>query len=570
MIKRIAVLDRDLCQPKKCFYECIAACPVNRQGVNCIEADKEKKAQPIIHEDVCIGCALCWRKCPFEAWNIVNLLQELNESPIHRFGENGFELFRLPIPVKGVVGLLGPNGVGKTTALRILSGQIKPNLSLFDKEPDLKDLIRLSRGTELQSYLEQMDENKIKAVYKPQQINLIPENVSGNVSKFISDSNIIKKLDLQNCLEKELKDLSGGELQRVSIAKAIEKEGDIYYFDEPTSYLDVKQRINVAKVIHELSEKKYVMVVEHDLATLDFLADRIHIFYGNPGVFGIVSKPYSTKLGINIFLSGYIKEENVKIRDPIIFQEATTEKRGRKETLIQFDNIRKEYNKFSLNIEKGDIRKDEVLGVFGSNALGKTTFAKILAGEIEFEGNINKIVKISYKPQYLDIKFDGTVDQILNDSKNSPDFLVLKNHLQIDKLLLKNVSTLSGGELQRVAIMICLCKQADLYLLDEPSAYLDVDQRLAVAKAIRQKTSMVIDHDLLFLSYIADRAMLFTGIPGKEGHARILDLKDGFNTFLKDLDITFRRDPETKRPRANKFDSVKDREQKENGEYFYN
>ncbi len=568
-IKRIAVLDNDLCQTKKCHYECISACPVNRQGINCIEADKEKRGQPIIHEEVCIGCALCWRKCPFEAWNIINLVQELDENPVHRFGQNGFELFRLPIPIKGVVGLLGPNGVGKTTALRILSGQIKPNLSFFDKEPDFKDLIKLSRGTELQSYLEKMNNNQIKVVYKPQQINLIPDNVNGTVDKFVFDNDLIRKLELQNCLEKELKELSGGELQRVAIAKAISKEGDIYYFDEPTSYLDVKQRVNVAKVINELAQKKYVMVVEHDLATMDFLADRIHIFYGSPGAFGIVSKPYATKLGINVFLSGYIKEENVKIREPIIFNEVTAEKAGKRQTLLSFENIEKIYDKFSLAITKGQIRKNEVLGVFGSNALGKTTFAKILAGEIEFDGQIDKKIKISYKPQYLENKIDAIVDNLLSEAKNSPDYTLLKNHLQIDKLLLKNLSTLSGGELQRVSIMLCLCKEADLYLLDEPSAYLDVDQRLATAKAIRQKTAMVIDHDLLFLSYIADRAMLFTGIPGKEGKAEIMELRDGFNKFLKELGITFRRDQETKRPRANKIDSVKDREQKEKGEYFY-
>ncbi|MEM7819685.1 MAG: ribosome biogenesis/translation initiation ATPase RLI, partial [Candidatus Aenigmatarchaeota archaeon] len=409
---------------------------------------------------------------------------------------------------------------------------------------------------------------EIKVVYKPQQLSGMTK-FSKTVSELLNDE-MIKNFDLENCKNRRIDELSGGELQRLAIAVAASKDADIYYFDEPSSYLDVKQRLNMAKHLRELGKEKYVMVVEHDLATLDFLADRIHIFYGKPGVFGIVSKPYTVRNGINIFLHGYIAEDNVRIREPIIFEETGIEKGVKKDILITFSNIKKKYvNGFELNISSGEIYKNEVLGVFGANALGKTTFAKILAGEIDYDGEISKNIKISYKPQYLEIKYDGTVFELFSTVENERKDILIRQ-LDLEKLMEKKIKNLSGGELQRIAIALCLLKDCDLYLLDEPSAYLDVDQRLAVAKAIRESgTTMVIDHDLLFLSYIADRAMVFTGEPGIRGFAECMSLRNGFNKFLKEIGITFRRDNETKRPRANKPGSVKDREQKTSGEYFF-
>jgi len=374
--------------------------------------------------------------------------------------------------------------------------------------------------------------------------------------------------------------LSGGELQRVAIAASMSKKGDIYYFDEPSSFLDVKQRLKMAGLIRELAQEKMVIVVEHDLAVLDFLADRIHIIYGSPGVYGIVSKPYGVRIGINTFLDGYVKEDNVRIRDkPIKFSVLSpTDVIPNQEELMSFSNMEKQLGDFKLSIKAGQINKSEVLGIFGANALGKTTFAKILAGMINPDkGKIKSSIKISYKPQH--ITTTGTVSEILESSgKNiySEEYRAsIISPFSLEKLLERNVDGLSGGELQRVAIALCISKDADCYLLDEPSAYLDVEQRLILAKVIRSfaeggKSIIVIDHDILFLDYIADRGMVFMGESGKEGTAlKPTDLRTSFNIFLKDLGITFRRDPHSGRPRANKHNSVKDREQKSSGEYYY-
>lgn len=147
--------------------------------------------------------------------------------------------------------------------------------------------------------------------------------------------------------------------------------------------------------------------------------------------------------------------------------------------------------------------------------------------------------------------------------------------LELDKLLERQVKNLSGGELQRVAIAVALSREADVYLLDEPSAFLDVEIRLSLASMIRRIvekrgcSAMIVDHDLLFLSQISDRGMVFLGKPGKEGYAEEPTKVEGaFNSFLRRVGVTFRKDPQTGRPRANKLGSKLDREQKDKGKYF--
>jgi ATP-binding cassette subfamily E protein 1 len=590
---RIAVVEKDRCQPKKCQYECVTFCPVVRQGVTeCIQPGPDQ-GKAIISEELCIGCGICINKCPFDAIHIVNLPEMLEEDLMHRYGENQFTLFRLPVPKAGrVVGLLGPNGIGKTSAIRMLSGQEIPNLGDFNEKASWDKVLAKYGGTELGEYLGKVAAGQIKAVVKPQYVDKLGRAVKGTVRELLAKADESKRLDelvktfeLQAVVDREVSLLSGGELQRLAIAAALAREADVYFIDEPSSYLDIHQRLNVARAIRDLAEKrgKAVVVIEHDLAVLDFLADQVHLLYGREGAYGIVALPRPVRTAINVYLSGEMKEENIRFRDSTIeFEEHPPRHQWTGASIVDFPELTKTQGAFTLHAGAGNIKMGEVVGIVGPNATGKTTFVKMLAGvEKPDSGTVTTEVRVAYKPQYVKADIEDTVETVLytqlgKDYQSSFFQAEVARPLALKRLEQKKVSELSGGELQRVAIALCLGKDAELYLLDEPSAYLDVDQRMIAARVIRRvmenrgRSALVVDHDVYFIDVLADSLMVFGGEPGKRGTgAGPFDLREGMNRFLHGVDITFRRDRETLRPRVNKPGSRLDREQRDLGEYFY-
>ena len=588
-LTRISILDHDRCQPKKCNYVCIEYCPGVRMEEDTIIIDKKTK-KPILSEELCSGCGICTNRCPFNAVSIINLPEAL-EDPIHRYGQNMFELFGLPNIREGsVVGILGPNGIGKSTIIKMLSGELKPNLGKYDEEVSWEEIVSYFKGSQLQLYFKKLSEGELKVVHKPQMVDLLPKFVKGNVQKLMESidergvmEDVMDYLELRSILGRDVSKLSGGELQRVAIAAAALREADFYYFDEPTSWLDVRQRLNAVKVIRNLAEAgKSVMVIEHDLAALDAISDYVHILFGEPGAYGVVSHMRGVRVGINTYINGFLREENVRFRkQPIVFDVKPPAPYIEAEVLAEYSTLKKSYNGFKLEADEGQIQHDEIITAFGPNGIGKTTYAKILAGVTKPDkGKINKNVSIAYKPQYLVSDFDGTVQELLITTAPTYGTNMFKTEIlkpfSLEALLDKEVDELSGGELQRLSVAVTLSRGSEIYLFDEPTAFLDVEQRLKAAKAIkrvvesRNAAAIIIDHDIVFIDYISDRAMVFDGEPGVNGHASSpMNLRFAMNSFLSSVGITFRRDKETKRPRVNKLGSYLDREQKEKGEYYY-
>ncbi|WP_010917754.1 ribosome biogenesis/translation initiation ATPase RLI [Thermoplasma volcanium] len=586
----VAVLDKDRCHPKKCHHECQYYCPPVRNHVMAIDFP-DPDGQPLISETLCIGCGICIRRCPFGAIRIVTLPDELNKNVFHRYGVNGFRIYSLPTVVPGKVSaILGQNGLGKTTTLNILSGITVPNLGNYDKPPSKDAVIDRFARTTMGAYFKGLYEENKRAVLKNQYVDYIPKVVSGTIGEILRKNNengnfdeVVSLLNLENALSKDVKECSGGELQKLAIGTTLEKEADIYLFDEMTSYLDIGERLNVSNIVQDLSKKKTVIVVEHDLAILDWLADSVNIVYGDPGVYGIFSEPLSTNRAINAYLSGFLREENVRIRSyPIEFEEKSSKRDKFEHILITWTDIKKKLGDFSLDVHAGQIHTGEISGVLGRNALGKSTFVMMLAGVMNpDEGSISQNVKVSYKPQYISTDFKGTVsDLIASALKDRAEDTYVKNEifhpLNIPDIMENPVDGLSGGEMQRLSIAITLSREADVYLIDEPSAHLDSSYRMVVAKVIRRvmentkKTALVVDHDIYLIDLISDSLIVFSGEPGSHGASDgPMDMKEGMNRFLKMVGVTFRRDQSSNRPRINKKGSSLDRLQKEENRYYY-
>jgi len=583
---RIAILNKDRCQPRRCSKECEKYCPRVRTGDETIVFEEDGK--PVISEELCVGCGICINKCPFKAIMIIGLPEALKE-PTHRYGPNGFALFGLPVPRAGkVTGILGPNGIGKSTSVQILSGTLIPNFG--QEKGDWDTVLEHYSGTALYDYFKAVVDGKVRVSQKPQYVDLIPKAFKGKTIELLEKTDdrgvldeLIDYLDLKSVVNRNISELSGGELQRVAIAACAAKDAQFYFFDEISPYLDIYQRINVSRLIQEISKDRAVLVVEHDLAILDMLTDVIHIAYGEPAAFGVVTLPKSVRVGINQYLKGYLPEENIRIRpEAIKFEVHPPREDYQLMSVVTFNGFSKKFGDgFSLKATGGSLREGEVLGVVGPNGIGKSTFVKVLAGEIKpDEGDPGIEVKISYKPQYIKADTPISVQDFLRGiSKQfgtSYYEVEISNPLQLDKIYDSLLTDLSGGELQRVAIAACLTQEADLYILDEPSAHLDVEQRSMVTKVLNRfaennkKTALVVDHDIYMIDMLSQRLMVFEGKPAVYGEAQgPFSMESGMNKFLKNLGITFRRDEETRRPRVNNLGSRLDREQKESGNYYY-
>ena len=602
----IAVVDLERCQPDRCNYECAKFCPPNRTGKECITTIEERydEGEPHqggpdqiwISEEICLGesCGICVEKCPFDAIQIINLPQELDDDPVHRFGENSFALYGLPAPEEGrVTGILGPNGIGKTTAVHVLADELTPNLGQVGSDPDWEAVLDSYRGTALQEYLAALRAGDVTVARKPQYVDRIPDQFDGKTRELLARTDergaldsLVERLDIGPVVDQPIDTLSGGELQRVALAAALARDADFYFLDEITPYLDIGQRMTAARLVRELAEEqgRSMLVVEHDLAILDLLADAIHIGYGEPGAFGVITPPKSVKSGINEYLSGYLENENMRVRQSTIeFEEHAPRPESTGTVVAEYPDLEKSYGdgEFSLSVTAGTIRESEVLGVVGPNGIGKSTFAKLLAGRLEPDtGAVDASLDISYKPQYIEIdqpiRVDTFLSSITDEFGSSYWDTEIAQPLQLESVMEQMLTDLSGGERQRVAIAACLSDDADLYLLDEPSAHLDVEQRVRATSAIRRyaenhdATAMVIDHDIYMIDLLADRLLVFDGEPAEHGHAAPpQEMREGMNSFLSNLDITFRRDERTSRPRINKPGSQLDREQKSAGEYYY-
>ncbi|MHA1376617.1 MAG: ribosome biogenesis/translation initiation ATPase RLI [Promethearchaeota archaeon] len=618
-MKKVYLVDYDSCNIRFCGRQCIKKCPITLSNAR-LKPNQKKQEVPIwvqkstnqikINSETCLKCGVCANVCPAKAIYVKGILEEPTELvPTHKYPEGeqteGFRLYNLPTLISGKVsGLCGPNGIGKTTVLNIISGKLKPNFgnsNLKSNQIQWKDVIKKVKESEMRNHFTSLSRNDRKIAYKQQVLRILFEKYQGkkvvdilNAENEVSSlffKKIREYLDISAFDNRILEQCSGGELQRFAIASVLIKEADIYVIDEPCTFLDVQKRIKLAQLLRERVQgfgkgnQCPILVVEHDLAILDYLSDIVQLFYGVPHQFGIISRPLTTKKGINAYLTGFLKSENIEFREKEYGFKRSTSGRtwSNAKIFARYGNISKTFESFHLSVNPGTIYASEILGIVGENGCGKSTFAKILAGELQpdsgskFEGIQ---ASVSYKPQYITQESSQTVRDFIIERALTYNFSeemlrILYKPLGVDKLFELQISALSGGELQRVFICSCLAKHADLYILDEPSAYLDVEERIQIGQIIRTITrrnnavAICIEHDIQIADSLIDRLLLFTGKPGVHGKTiGPLNKREGMNLFLKEIDVTFRRDTKTGRARLNKKDSQLDRAQRISGQLW--
>ncbi|OIO28695.1 ribosome biogenesis/translation initiation ATPase RLI [Candidatus Micrarchaeota archaeon CG_4_10_14_0_2_um_filter_60_11] len=548
---RLAIVDGRLCNPRKCALECIKNCPVNKMRQKCVYLPEDaQRATAIIDERLCTGCSICVKKCPFHAIDVINLVAPVEDKLVYSYGENAFKLYGLALPRKGVIAIIGENGCGKSTNVKLLAGELamqnKPTV-------EIKDYFKAP---------------KTLAV-KPQELHAagLDATVGASLEKADETRRLdgLKALfDLEKVWKRKLSELSGGELQKVALTATLCKNREVYILDEPFAFLDYVYRIRLVDYLKTEFAEQSAIVVDHDISLLSYMCSQAHILYGHPGACGIVSQSYATDRGINMFLAGFIDPENVRFRDHgIAYKQYAEEKK--KETAFTITPAKVTLGSFSVeNTAPVVLKQGEVIGVAGPNGIGKSTLCRTI--------HETHAAQTAFKPQILDRGTDLVAAYL--EKKNPFDEGYIRQ-MNLQRLEYYPVAELSGGELQKLQIFRCLTAEGKaLYILDEPTNMMDINGRIALSKLLREKAAtgcavLVVDHDLEFLLNTVDRLLVMDGEPAKRGTVQgVYDKDEGVRMLLEKFDLSYRRDPDTKRLKLNKRGSVKDRELKESGAFI--
>jgi ABC transport system ATP-binding/permease protein len=461
--------------------------------------------------------------------------------------------------------LVGKNGCGKSSLMKIIEGEYELDNGELFKAPSLnigylkQDMKIISDSTIYEFVLSAFDD---------------PES-----NKYYADI-ILEQLDIDG--NDYLKSCSGGQVRRVFLAQALITKPDILLLDEPTNHLDIK-------VIEWLEEhiKNYpgaVICISHDRRFQEKISNKVwwidrgvlrksdkgfkyydewraEIIEGEEAVLrkmnrkleaeqnwmhgGVTGrrKRNQKRLANLHLLRETLRVHNTKLNNAKSkLQIELAEEMKKTKFIIDAENIsynfpgKRLFNDFTFKIKKG-----EKIGVIGANGTGKSTLIKILTKELEpATGKVKHgtNIDITYFDQHrteLDPKHSlkqtlcpSGGDQVMLQDRSMHVATYLKKFMFDPKILENKVSTLSGGEANRLLLSKALINPGNFFILDEPTNDLDMDtlEMLLEVLADYKGTLIIVSHDRDFLERLVTRTIVFTG-------EEIIDLYGGYEDYLK-------------------------------------
>lgn len=538
------------------------------------------------------------------------------------------------------VGLIGRNGAGKSSFLKILAGLQKlddgqiivqnnlkivyvPQESFFDKDATVFDTVAEGLG-EIRDLLRRyhhvshdLEHNSDDVLLK--ELNELQLEIEAK-DGWKLDAAVKQTLGELGLPENEkIGNLSGGQKKRVALAQAWVQKPDVLLLDEPTNHLDIDAIIWLENLLKAFEGS--LVVITHDRRFLDNIATRIveldrGILRSYPGSFSKYSEKKAQELAVeaehNRLFDKFHAQEEAWIRKGIEARRTRNEGRVRRleELRRQRAERRNVQGQVNFKLDSGEksgkiiaelehasfayggkvimdkfsaiLQRGDKIGLIGPNGIGKTTFLKLILGELQptyGRIRIGSKQEVAYFDQFRSaLNENDTVFYTLGQGNDYVEVGGKKKHVMsyLEDFLFpparaqSPVSSLSGGERNRLLLAKLFTRPANILVLDEPTNDLDIDTQELLEDLLRdyQGTVFLVSHDRMFLDNVITQSLVF------EGNGRLKEYIGGYQDYIdaksREAKIQTESAPKTadaepvkEKPKANRTVKLSYKEQRE-------